>query len=145
MFQTFWELYPRKVSRKTAEKAFNRLSRSEQEEALKALPNHIKYWQLKDTEKEFIPHATTWINQARYQDEIDLAPTVAKKPQIPWYSNDELTLAKGRELGINPHPGETMGQYRSRIQASMHSQATNSVAQNMGTNYLSQIYNKNKV
>jgi hypothetical protein len=143
MFQTFWELYPRKVSRKTAEKAFNRLSRSEQEEALNALPNHIKYWQIKDTDKEFIPHASSWLNQARYQDEIDLAPTVAKKPQIPWYSNDELTLSKGRELGINPNPGETMGQYRSRIQASMHSQATNSVSQNMGTNYLSQIYNKN--
>ena len=142
MFQTFWELYPRKVSRKTAEKAFNKLSRLEQEEALKALPNHIKYWQLKDTDKEFIPHATTWLNQARYQDEIDLAPTVAKKPAIPWYSNDELTLAKGRELGINPNPGETMGQYRSRIQASMHSKATNSVPQNMGTSYLSQIYNK---
>jgi hypothetical protein len=145
MFQTFWELYPRKVSRKTAEKAFNRLSRSEQEEALKALPNHIKYWQLKDTEKEFIPHATTWINQARYQDEIDLAPTVAKKPQIPWYSNDELTLSKGRELGINPHPGETMGQYRSRLQASMSGKANNPVAQNLGASYLSQIYNKNKV
>lgn len=143
MFQTFWELYPRKVSKKTAEKAFCRLSRSEQEEALKALPNHIKYWQLKDTDKEFIPHATTWINQARYQDEIDLEPTVAKKPQIPWYSNDELTLSKGRELGINPHPGETMGQYRSRLQASMSGKATNSVAQNMGTSYLSQIYNKN--
>ena len=143
MFQTFWELYPRKVSRKTAEKAFNKLSRLEQEEALKALPNHIKYWQLKDTDKEFIPHATTWLNQARYQDEIDLAPTVSKKPQIPWYSNDELTLAKGRELGINPHPGETMGQYRSRLQASMHSKATNSVAQNIPTNYLQAIYNKN--
>ena len=143
MFQTFWELYPRKVSRKTAEKAFNKLSRSEQEEALKALPNHIKYWQLKDTDKEFIPHASSWINQARYQDEIDLAPTIAKKPAIPWYSNDELTLAKGRELGINPNPGETMGQYRSRIQASMSGKATNSVAQNMGASYLSQIYNKN--
>ena len=143
MFQTFWELYPRKVSRKTAEKAFNKLSRSEQEEALKALPNHIKYWQLKDTDKEFIPHASSWINQARYQDEIDLAPTIAKKPAIPWYSNDELTLSKGRELGINPHPGETMGQYRSRLQASMSGKATNSVAQNMGASYLSQIYNKN--
>jgi hypothetical protein len=145
MFQTFWELYPRKVAKRAAEKAWNKLSKQDQEEALKALPNHIKYWQLKDTEKEYICHAQTWLNQGRWEDEIDLAPTVAKKPQIPWYSNDELTLAKGRELGINPHPGETMGQYRSRLQASMHSQATNSVAQNMGTSYLSQIYNKNKV
>ena len=143
MFQTFWELYPRKVAKKAAEKAWNKLSKQDQEEALKALPNHIKYWQLKDTDKEFIPHCASWINAARYEDEIDLAPTVAKKPMIPWYSNDELTLAKGRELEINPNPGETMGQYRSRIQASLSGKAINSVAQNMGTSYLSKIYNKN--
>ena len=143
MFATFWELYPRKVARKAAEKAWNRLSRSDQEEALKALPNHIKYWQLKDTDKEFICHATTWLNQARFEDEIDFAPTVAKKPQIPWYSNDELTLAKGREIGINPNPGETMGQYRSRIQGAMHRQTVDPVAQNLGLKNLQGIYNKN--
>jgi hypothetical protein len=142
MFATFWELYPRKIAKRAAEKAWNRLSRSDQEEALKALPNHIKYWQLKETEKEFICHAQTWLNQGRWEDEIDLAPTVAKKPQIPWYSNDELTLAKGREIGINPHPGETMGQYRSRIQASMHRQTTNPMAQSMGIKSLQAIYNK---
>lgn len=145
MFQTFWELYPRKVAKRAAEKSWSRLNKQDQEEVLKALPNHIQYWKIKDTEKDYIPHPATWLNQGRWEDEIDLEPTVAKKPQIPWYSNDELTLAKGRELGINPYPGETMGQYRSRIQASMHNKATNSVAQNMGTSYLSQIYNKNKV
>lgn len=142
MFETFWDMYPRKVAKRAAEKAWNKLSKQDQEEALKALPNHIKYWQIKDTEKEFICHATTWINQGRWEDEIDLAPTVAKKPQIPWYSNDELTLAKGREIGINPHPGETMGQYRSRIQASMHRQTANPMAQSMGIKSLQAIYNK---
>ena len=142
MFATFWELYPRKVAKRAAEKAWNRLSKQDQDEALKALPNHIKYWQLKETEKEFICYAQTWLNQGRWEDEIDLAPTVAKKPQIPWYSNDELTLAKGREIGINPHPGETMGQYRSRIQASMHRQTANPMAQSMGIKSLQAIYNK---
>lgn len=143
MFQEFWDLYPRKVAKRAAEKAWNRLSKQDQEEAMKALPLHIKYWQLKETEKEFICHAQTWINQGRWEDEIDLAPTVAKKPQIPWYSNDELTLAKGREIGINPHPGETMGQYRSRIQASMHRTTVNPMAQSMGAKSLQAIYNKN--
>jgi len=32
------------------------------------------------------------------------------------YSTDELTLAKGRELGLKAYAGETMGQYRQRIQ-----------------------------
>jgi hypothetical protein len=143
MFQEFWDLYPRKVAKRAAEKSWQRLSKQDQQEVLKALPNHIKYWQIKDTEKDYIPHPATWLNQGRWEDEIDLAPTVAKKPQIPWYSNDELTLAKGRELGINPNPGETMGQYRSRIQASLHRQTANPMAQSVGSNYLQAIYNKN--
>lgn len=144
MFQTFWELYPRKVAKKAAEKSWQRLSQLEKEEALKALPNHIKYWQLKQTEKEFIAHPATWLNQGRWDDEIDLEPTVAKRPQIPWYSNDDLTLAKGRELGINPHPGETMGQYRTRIHNAMSGKAINSVSQNNGISAISSIYAKDK-
>ena len=123
MFQTFWTLYPRKVAKRAAEKAWNRLNKQEQEEALKALPNHIKYWQLKDTDKEYICHAQTWLNQGRWEDEIDLTEKVVKKPQLPWYSSEELTLAKCRELSITPYAGESFAQLRSRIQASMQRSA----------------------
>jgi hypothetical protein len=124
MFQVFWTQYPRKVAKRAAEKAWNRLSSQEQEEALKALPNHIKYWQLKDTDKEYICHAQTWLNQGRWEDEIDLTENVVKKPQLPWYSSEELTLAKCRELSITPYAGESFAQLRSRIQASMQRKAT---------------------
>ena len=124
MFQVFWTQYPRKVAKRAAEKAWNRLSSQEQEEALKALPNHIKYWQLKDTDKEYICHAQTWLNQGRWEDEIDLTENVIKKPQLPWYSSEELTLAKCRELSITPYAGESFAQLRSRIQASMQRKAT---------------------
>jgi len=119
MFQVFWTQYPRKVAKRAAEKAWNRLSKQEQEEALNALPNHIKYWQLKDTDKEYICHAQTWLNQGRWEDEIDLTQSIVKKPSMPWYSTEELTLAKCRELGITPYAGESFAQLRSRIQASM--------------------------
>jgi len=123
MFQVFWTQYPRKVAKRAAEKAWNRLSKQEQEEALNALPNHIKYWQLKDTDKEYICHAQTWLNQGRWEDEIDLTQSVVKKPSMPWYSTEELTLAKCRELGITPYAGESFAQLRSRIQASMQRSA----------------------
>ena len=115
MFNEFWKLYPRKVSKKMAEKAWNRLSKLEQANALEALPNHIQYWKLKNTETEYIPHATTWINQGRWEDELDMTEKVIKKPVLPWYSSDELTLAKGRELGLQAYAGESMGQFRQRI------------------------------
>ncbi|UOF80233.1 putative replication protein [Caudoviricetes sp.] len=114
-FAEFWKQYPRKVSKREAEKAWNKLPPVDQDAALEALPQHIKYWQLKDTSSEFIPHASTWLNQARFEDELDMTEKAQKAPKLPWYSTEQLTLEKGREVGINPNPGEDFGQFRSRI------------------------------
>ena len=125
MFQTFWQLYPRKVAKKQAEKSWKRLSQAEQTEVLKVLPNHIEYWRLKETDKEFIPHPATWLNQGRWEDELDLTPKEMKKPSLPWYSTDELTLAKCKELGITPYAGESFSQLRARISAQISRAAIN--------------------
>jgi hypothetical protein len=114
-FADFWQLYPRKVSKREAEKAWNKLPPVDKDAALEALQQHIKYWQLKDTSSEFIPHASTWLNQARFEDELDMTEKAQKAPKLPWYSTEQLTLEKGREVGINPLPGEDFGQFRSRI------------------------------
>lgn len=115
MFDTFWKLYPRKVAKRAAQGAFNRLTKDEQSQAVEAIEQHVAYWKLKGTEMDFIPHASTWLNQGRWEDELDMTPKEIKRPSLPWYSTDELTLAKGRELGLNAYAGETMGQYRQRI------------------------------
>ena len=115
MFDTFWKLYPRKVAKRAAQGAFNRLTKDEQTQAVEAIEQHLAYWKLKGTETDFIPHASTWLNQGRWEDELDMTPKEVKRPSLPWYSTDELTLAKGRELGLNAYAGETMGQYRQRI------------------------------
>jgi hypothetical protein len=123
-FLEWYGLYPKKVARKDAEKAWNKLSDQEQEEALEALPNHIKYWELKGTDKEYIPYPASWLNGYRFEDELDLTPKEIKRPVMPWYSTDELTLAKGRELGLNPSAGESYAQFRQRISAYIAKQAT---------------------
>jgi hypothetical protein len=114
-FAEFWAIYPRKVSRREADKAWNKLSPLDQELVSDALPNHVQYWKLKDTSSEFIPHASTWLNQARFEDELDMTEAQPKKPKLPWYSTEQLTMEKGREVGVNPLPGEDFGQFRSRI------------------------------
>mgnify|MGYP003348521995 CR=1 FL=1 len=116
MFDEFWMLYPRKVAKASARKAWQKLTEQQQLLAAKAISNHCQYWKAKETALDYIPHASTWLNQGRWEDELDLQPKEVKKPQLPWYSNEELTLAKGREIGLNPNAGETMSQYRSRIQ-----------------------------
>ena len=123
-FQTFWEQYPKKVAKGAAIKAWLRLNQAEQNEAIEALPNHLKYWKVKGTDKEFIPYPATWLNQMRYLDELDFEEFKPKKPPIPWYSTDELTLAKAAELGITPYAGESYAQLRQRISTQISRQAT---------------------
>ena len=122
MFEQFWALYPKRVAKGAAIKAWAKLNEAEKEEALEALPNHLKYWKLKNTEKEYIPFPATWLNQMRYLDELDFEPP--KKPTLPWYSSDELTLAKAKEIGITPYAGESFAQLRQRISTQISRQAT---------------------
>ena len=123
-FQTFWELYPKKVAKGAAIKAWQKLNQAERIEAVEALPNHLKYWKFKGTDKEFIPYPATWLNQMRWLDELDFEESKPKKPALPWYSTEELTLAKAAELGITPYAGESYSQLRQRISTQISRQAT---------------------
>ena len=114
-FDEFWSKYPRKVAKKAAMQAFAKLPVDEQELAVDTLDTHLNYWRLKETEFDFIPHPATWLNQGRYFDELELTPKVVKKPALPWYSTEQMTMDKARELAMSPRPGEDMGQFRARI------------------------------
>ena len=109
-------MYPRKVSKRMAEKAFSKLNSMEQEQAIEAMPNHIKYWKSQDTQLAYIPHLATWLNQYRFEDEIVIeSPKQNKKPELPFYATEELTMKKARELGITPYAGEGWPALRMRI------------------------------
>ena len=112
-FQDFYSLYPRKMARKDAERAWNKLTPTQQAECLEALPNYLKYWKLKETQKDYIPYPQTFLNQERWTDELDLEPN--KKPELPWYSSEELTARKAQEVGCPAYAGEAWQQWRARI------------------------------
>ena len=78
-FDEFYKLYPRKVGRFMAKKSFNKLSKRERLLAYDGLINYIKFWEHNKTEKQFIPHPSTFINQKRWEDELDLPKTKEKK------------------------------------------------------------------
>ena len=114
-FNLFWAQYPRKVGKLTAQRSWEKLSLDNQQKALEAIVEHRKYWAAKGTDWEYIPHASTWLNNERFSDEIVIEQKENKRPPLPWYASDELTLAKGRELGLNPYVGETFAQFRTRL------------------------------
>jgi hypothetical protein len=75
-FDEFWAAYPRKVGRKAAQKAFDKLAPNTELlttilAALVAQAASPK-WLM---EPQFIPHASTWINGQRWEDAVEgIAP-----------------------------------------------------------------------
>jgi hypothetical protein len=115
-FDELWGMYPRKVAKRVAQKSFDRLTQSDQAQAIEAMPNHINYWKSQDTQLAFIPHLATWLNQYRFEDESVIeAPKANKRPELPWYSSEELTIKKAQEIGVQAYAGEGWQQWRARI------------------------------
>lgn len=72
LFSMFWDVYPRKQSKKEAINAFNKINPND--ELLNVMISSIDRWSrsedwLKDGGK-FIPHPSTWLNQQRWEDEL---------------------------------------------------------------------------
>lgn len=70
-FVEFWENYPRKTAKTLAVKAFAKLNPSPEllEKILAALAIHRETEQWRGGQ-QYIPHAATWLNQRRFDDEI---------------------------------------------------------------------------
>ena len=80
-FDKFWEKYPRKTAKVPARRAFPRaLQKISFEELMEKLDYFIDVH--KHTKKQFLPHASTWLNQERWhdvyepQENLDLQKTV---------------------------------------------------------------------
>lgn len=67
-FERFWTAYPKHENKKTARKAFQKV-KVPLETLLSALEKHKRrsQWQ----QVKFIPQASTWLNQERWNDEIE--------------------------------------------------------------------------
>jgi hypothetical protein len=70
-FELFWKSYPRHESKSSAMKAFKKV-KVDINILLKAIAQQKNSKQWKDN---IIPHASTWLNQSRWEDEITAKPT----------------------------------------------------------------------
>lgn len=68
-FEQFWSVYPKKVAKAEARKAFAKKVRHE--DMTKLLATIDKYKRTKQwSDKQYIPHPTTFLNQERWNDEV---------------------------------------------------------------------------
>lgn len=73
-FEEFWGSYPRKTAKKDAWGAWSRAKgKPDIETILTALDHQKRSDQWKKDAGQFIPHPGTWLNQARWDDELPLS------------------------------------------------------------------------
>ena len=72
-FDEFWQAYPRKESKQSAVKAFNKIKPNTDLVAvmINALEIQKKSEQWQKDKGQFIPHPSTWLNQRRWEDELE--------------------------------------------------------------------------
>ncbi len=79
-FEEFWRAFPRKDGKREALKAWKKLSGSEKASATADVPRRMKAnWAGRELDK--IPHAATYLNQRRWED--DLAENRVASPAPP--------------------------------------------------------------
>lgn len=105
MFDSFWNLYPRRLARKDAERAWRKIPVAKQIDVVNAVKAHIQLWKQQGTEKQFIPYPATWLNGQRWEDEIELAPEM---PQCDWNRNGvrEVGAPRCADQAVKEHDGQ---------------------------------------
>lgn len=91
-FETFWKQYPRKVGKDAARRLFTRLHAHHRDDMLNGVARYAADPNLPPM--QFIPHATTWLNRASWDDEPlpERILTVEEKK-----AKEERELAERRE------------------------------------------------
>ncbi len=113
-FADFWE------ARKDSMKAWGQMTDANQRLAVFEVHKHVARWQAIGTERHMIPMPATWLRGERFLDEIELP-----KPQRPagnWWASEATIMAKGAEMGLTARPGESLSEFRGRIQVRIDEQ-----------------------
>lgn len=97
-FQDFWDAYAYKKGRKKAEEKWNKLKFSEKVACMKAVPAYVEDTMIPGsaytgTKKQFRMHPLTYLNGARWEDEIYPVQSYEQQRAI------DLTAKAARILG----------------------------------------------
>lgn len=83
-FPDFWAAYPRKEGRQAAEKAWQKLKPDDDLQRLMAAALEAQKCSRQWSDLQFVPHASTWLNQRRWEDEIPRETTQQDRAAEQW-------------------------------------------------------------
>jgi hypothetical protein len=97
-FEEFWKAYPRKVGIEAARKAWKKLkpSKATRVAIMGALSVQRMCHDWTKENGQFIPHPTTWLNQGRWEDEINVQHNNGIDTQSRSHATPELIAMQAR-------------------------------------------------
>lgn len=115
-FDQFWAIYPKKVAKADARKAWQQTKsvRPPLSDLIIAVQSACKTEQWMRGGGQFIPYPATWLRGERWEDvhEVKLPDVVNEKP---WHESATGIEAKGKELGIMPHEFATWPEFKIAV------------------------------
>ncbi|MFA6325043.1 MAG: hypothetical protein WCX46_02335, partial [Candidatus Paceibacterota bacterium] len=97
-FDEFWNLYPKKEAKTVAKDKWDKLNQETKEIIMKDLPKRIKCDKWTQDGGIYVPMASTYINQERWNDEIRThVSTNTLKPPEGKYDNFKSTVVSQKK------------------------------------------------
>lgn len=118
-FEEFWKVYPKKVAKADARKAWLQTKdvRPDIAKLVYAITAACKTEQWMRGGGQFIPYAATWLRGERWEDELEVKlPDVVNEK--PWHESATGIEAKGKELGIVPSDFNTWPEFKIAVMRS---------------------------
>lgn len=97
-FDDFWGLYPRRVAKKEAKHAWNKIGAKNHPKIMAALYEWARIWKDRG-EMQYVPHPATWLNGERWED--DFPPD--HRPYTPQQARQERAEEKGERTQMPAH------------------------------------------
>lgn len=123
-FLLFYSLYPKKISKVTAQRAFEKLTPAEVNKVNEVLQSHIAYWRKKYGKvTTMIPYPATWLNQKRFDDVLSLSDIPEPEKNTDWKEAKEKEI-KALEI-----------QQREKEEEEKHKQEVNTETEKLMARY----------
>lgn len=93
LFTDFWAIYPKRVARKLAERAWDKIDESEYGDILLALVAWRRVWRQRGDD-QYTPNPASWLNGERWTDEL---PAEFTRQQSSHASHEPAKLPEAGE------------------------------------------------
>ena len=127
-FDEFWAAYPQKVGKGAARSAFAKIKASQEltDRRIEAVNKAKASQQWQKEGGRFIPNPSTWLNQGRWEDELEVEPPKPKEapyPHPPKMTEEEKREA--RELAKYGRQNPLLDEFERRLRCKSVERAGN--------------------